>query len=440
MRTLAEWLALHESVHPQAIDLGLARVRSVAAALGLDTLACPVITVAGTNGKGSTVAHLEALFSARGARTGMFTSPHFLRYQERIRIGGQEVDEAALISAFERIEAARGATTLTFFEYNTLAALLLFATRAVDVAVLEVGLGGRLDATNLIAADVAVLASVGFDHRDWLGDTLEQIGAEKAGIFRAGRPAVLGTPHMPASVFATADALGTPLVIAERDFSWQIGAGSWDYRGLAVELEGLPPSALAGAIQYRNAATAFAACEALAADHGARPAVGRLLQRLGPLDVRAAAEALTRVRLAGRFQIVPGAVEWILDIAHNAPAAQVLAAQLRARPLPAAGGGRSGRTLAVIGVLTDKDAAAIAAALSPVIDAWIVCALPGPRGSDAASSAERLALPAGSPVMLADSVASGCEQARAQTQPGDRVVVCGSVYTVGPALEWLQIY
>src|SRR5580704_6969969 len=199
MRTLEDWLTLQESVHPQTIDMGLERVARVAGRLGVSEVDCPVITVGGTNGKGSVAAHLEALLAARGARVGLFTSPHLVRYHERIRVDAAEVDDAALIGAFERIEAARGATTLTFFEYNTLAALLIFAAREVDIAVLEVGLGGRLDATNLVDADVAVLVSVGFDHRDWLGDTLEQIGAEKAGIFRRDRPAVLGTADLPAT-------------------------------------------------------------------------------------------------------------------------------------------------------------------------------------------------------------------------------------------------
>src|ERR1700681_4175448 len=235
MRTLAEWLTLQESVHPKSIDMELTRVAAVARVLGIAEPAFPVMTVGGTNGKGSTVAHLEALLSALGASTGMFTSPHFIRYNERIRVNGDEVGDQELIAAFERIEAARGAITLTFFEYNTLAALLIFAQRAVDVAVLEVGLGGRLDATNLVAADVAVVASVGLDHRDWLGDTLELIGAEKAGIFRASKPAVLGTPSMPASVFATIAALGARALVAERDFSWRVSAAGWDYDGLRSE-------------------------------------------------------------------------------------------------------------------------------------------------------------------------------------------------------------
>src|SRR5205823_3814070 len=279
MRTLAEWLTLQESVHPKSIDMELTRVTAVARALGIAEPAFPVVTVGGTNGKGSTVAHLAALLGALGASTGMFTSPHFIRYNERIRVNGEEVADRELIAAFERIEAARGATTLTFFEYNTLAALLIFAQRAVDVAVLEVGLGGRLDATNLVAADVAVVASVGFDHRDWLGDTLELIGAEKAGIFRPGKPAVLGTPDMPASVFATIGALGARALIAERDFTWRVSGERWDYDGLGVSLRALPPPALAGAIQYRNAATAIAALEALGADAAPRARAGTDLRR-----------------------------------------------------------------------------------------------------------------------------------------------------------------
>jgi dihydrofolate synthase/folylpolyglutamate synthase len=441
MRTLADWLTLQESVHPKSIDMGLARVSSVARTLGLTDPASAVITVGGTNGKGSVAAHLEALLGGLGAHTGLFTSPHLVRYNERIRVAGAEVSDAELISAFERIEAARGATTLTFFEYNTLAALLIFAARGVDVAVLEVGLGGRLDATNLIDADVAVLASVGFDHRDWLGDTLELIGAEKAGIFRAQRPAVLGTADMPASVYAVLRARGARAVVAERDFLWRVAAHSWEYQGLAVTLADLPPPLLAGGVQYRNAATALAAVEALYGGDAPRAPVRALRGRLAAPDEHSLGAALTRVRLPGRFQVVPGEVEWILDIAHNEPAALTLAGQLRERPLPrpSALPRAAGRTFAVIGVLADKDAAAIAAALSPLIDRWIVCALPGPRGTSAAQLAQRLALPVRI-VQLAQSVSAGCEAARAAATAGDRVVVCGSLHTVGPALQWLGLY
>jgi dihydrofolate synthase/folylpolyglutamate synthase len=426
LRTLAEWLALQESVHPKTIDMGLARVSSVARTLGVDKPSSRVITVGGTNGKGSTVAHLDALLRAAGAATGMFTSPHFIRYNERIRVGGVEVEDAELISAFERIDAARGSTTLTFFEYNALAALMIFADRAVDVAILEVGLGGRLDAVNLVAADVGIVCSIGFDHRDYLGDSLEQIGAEKAGIFRSGRPAVLSTPDMPASVYSTLQTVGARAVVAERDFSWQVeaaaGLARWSYHGLRVALSNLPPSALEGSIQYRNASAAIAAIESLDAGY--------------TLNEQTVSQALRDVRLAGRFQVVPGPVEWILDIAHNEPAARVFAGHVRERGV---GGIVGGRTFAVVGILADKDAREIAAALEPLVDHWILCSLPGARGSSASDLANRLRLPPDQ-VTLANSVEEGCEAARAATVGGDRVIVFGSVYTVGPALRWLRVY
>ena len=427
-RSLEEWLALQEAVHPKSIDMGLARVAAVARRLGLERPAAVAITVAGTNGKGSTVAHLEALLLASGRTTGLFTSPHLIRYNERIRVNGVEVADPELIAAFERIEAARGATTLTFFEYNTLAALAIFARRRVEFALLEVGLGGRLDATNLVDADVAVLCSVGLDHRDYLGETVEQIGAEKAGIFRRARPAVLGTASMPTSVYSAIERLGAVALVAERDFSWQVREGGrWSYRGLELTLADLPPPALAGTVQYRNAATSLAALEALSVVAGAADP-----SRAVRLDARFVAAGLARVRLAGRFQVVPGPIEWILDIAHNPPAAEVLAAELRVRPC-------AGRTLAVVGILADKDAAAIAARLAPVVDRWILCTLPGPRGSRAAELAGRLGALAREPT-LAASVREGCEAARTAARPGDRVLVCGSVRTVGRALEWLQVY
>lgn len=449
-KTLDDWLTLQESVHPKTIDMGLDRVAAVARALGVDKPACPVITVGGTNGKGSTVVHLDALLRAAGASTGMFTSPHFIRYNERIRVDGVEVGDDALVAAFERIESARGTTTLTFFEYNALAALVIFAERGVDVAILEVGLGGRLDAVNLVDADVAIVCSIGLDHRDWLGDTVELIGAEKAGIFRSGRPAVLGTDDMPASVYSVIDALKALPVVAGKDFTWRVeegraGGARWSYQGLRLALRDLPPSALVGSIQYRNAATALAAVEALQMSASAGVmAEGRrpLLAGSRPLELneRTVGEALRSVRLAGRFQIVAGPVEWILDIAHNEPAAAIFARHVRERPMPPmARSTGKGRTFAVVGILGDKDAKAIAGALEPLVDHWIVCALPGPRGVSAESLAQRLSLATGE-VTLAASVAAGCEIARASAEPGDRVIVFGSVYTVGPALQWLGIY
>ena len=419
MRTLAEWLELQDSVHPKSIDLGLERVAWVADALGLRPVPYRVITVGGTNGKGSTVAHLEMLLRALGLRTGTFTSPHLVRYNERIRLDGEEASDAELIGAFERIEAARGATTLTFFEYSTLTALLIFAARGVAVSVLEVGLGGRLDATNIIDADVAVLASVGMDHRDYLGEDLESIGREKAGIFRSGRPVVLGCAKMPESVFAAIAALGAHALIARRDFTWQVaGNGRWSYQG-HQSFEDLAPPGLAGVIQYQNAATALAALEAL-----------RLPQQLDPKLISA---ALSRTRLAGRFQILPGPVEWILDVAHNEPAARVLARHLAARA-------RVPRTFAVTGILRDKDAAGIGRALAPQVDHWILCTLPGARGSAASELAGRMGETIDGDAEQALSVHEGCARARALARPGDRVLVFGSFIVVGSALQWLGLY
>jgi dihydrofolate synthase/folylpolyglutamate synthase len=432
--------------------MGLARVTTVARLLGVDKPAYPVITVGGTNGKGSTVVHLEGLLRAAGAATGMFTSPHFLRYNERIRVNGVEVKDAELVAAFERIEAARDTTTLTFFEFNALAALVIFAERGVDVAVLEVGLGGRLDAVNLVDADVGVVCSIGFDHRDYLGDTLDLIGTEKAGIFRAGRPAVLGTDEMPASIYASIESLGARAIVAGKDFRWHVEDASqhWSYQGLRLSLHDLPPSALSGSIQYRNASTALAAIEALEtrmADIAMTPG-RRALPKL-VLNERSVGEALRNVRLAGRFQVTrvsvtPGmqggpSIEWILDIAHNEPAAAIFARHVRERPMPAAERGNLARTFAVVGILGDKDAKAIAAHLEPLVDHWILCGLPGPRGTSAEQLAGRLCLSADR-MTLAASVEAGCERARTMAGPGDRVLVFGSVYTVGPALSWLGIY
>lgn len=421
--------------------MGLTRVTAVARVLGVDKPRYPVITVGGTNGKGSTVVHLDTFLRTAGVTTGMFTSPHFIRYNERIQVGGVEVTDEELVAAFDRIEQARGTTTLTFFEFNVLATLVIFADRAVDVAILEVGLGGRLDAANLVDADVAIVCSIGFDHRDYLGDTLELIGAEKAGIFRSGRPAVLGTDAMPASVYAAIAALQARPVVAGKDFSWHVEEARpgvearWSYNGLLLSLRNLPPSALAGSIQYRNAATALAALEALemmlptiAATPG-RELSAALRDPLA-LNEQTVTAALRTVSLPGRFQAVQvDSVEWILDIAHNEPAAAIFANHVRERPA-------QGRTFAVAGILGDKDAGAIARLVGPVVDHWILCGVPGPRGTSAEELAKRMALP-DSRVTLAATVEAGCEVARTTAKPGDRVLVFGSFHTVGPALQWL---
>jgi dihydrofolate synthase/folylpolyglutamate synthase len=417
-RTLDDWLAYQQQLHPQQIDLGLERVRVVADRLALLPPRGRTAIVGGTNGKGSTAAFLAALAQAHGARAGLFTSPHLVRYHERIRIDGAEAQDAQLIEAFERIESARGGESLTFFEFNTLAALLLFRAAEVDVTVLEVGLGGRLDATNLVDADVAVLCSVGMDHRDWLGDTLEAIGAEKAGIFRPGQAVVVGAA-MPVTVDAALRALECRVQAAEVDFHWQVHDDRhWDYRAGTLRLERLPPPALGGAIQYRNAACALSALT--------------LLRGPAPIAQSAVAAALRSVSLPGRLQFVPGAVEWVFDVAHNEPAAAILAGELSARPV-------RGRTFVIFGMLADKDVAAVAAQLAPLADHWLLCTLDGPRALRAEELRARIGATRGSSELCAD-VPEATARAASQSRPGDRVLVCGSFHTVGPALQARGLY
>ncbi len=419
MRSLADWLEQQTKSHPRSIDLTLDRVRAVGRRLGLLAPAHRVITVAGTNGKGSTVTYLDAVLRAHGLRCGRFTSPHLNRYNERICIDGVEATDAELIASFERIEAARASDTLTFFEYNALAALYCFQRRGVDVAVLEVGLGGRLDATNIIDADVGVVCSIGIDHTEWLGDSLEGIGREKAGIFRAGRPAVLGSTQMPRSVFEVIDEIGAHALVPGRDYFSLRREDSWDFECGTARLRDLPLPALSGAHQLNNAATALAAIVSL-------PGATRLFGD-------SVASALRSVWLPGRFQIVPGTVEWVLDVAHNVPAAEELRTNLRSLPRR--------RTFAVCGILGDKDIRGISAVLAEQIDTWIAVRLAGPRAVATEELATRL--PPGAVVAAhAQDVAQGCalaqQMARDLATPA-RVLVFGSFLTVGPALEFLEI-
>jgi dihydrofolate synthase/folylpolyglutamate synthase len=419
---LPDWLAHQQAQHPNAIELGLDRVRDVAQRLDLLPLAYPSIIVGGTNGKGSTVAFLTALSRAAGRRTGTYTSPHLQRYNERIAIDGVPVDDATLIRAFERIEQARGDTPLTFFEYGTLAAFVIFDEAKVEAAVIEVGLGGRLDATNIIDADVAVLCSVGLDHQDWLGPTTEDIGREKSGIFREGRPVVLGAPEMPQSVYDAIARLQCRAQQLDRDFFFEAGSSGWRWQSAQHTFEALPMPALKGPIQLRNAATAMAAFMAW--------------ERVCPKPTRELlAQGLTTASLRGRFQCLaprqPDEPEWILDVAHNEDSARVLAEGLKALPV-------RGKTVGVVGILQDKDAETIGEALAGVIDEWVLCGLDGPRGGSAEALRARLPVHCRS-VALAPDVSHGCATARALTGHGDRIVVFGSFHVVGPALDWLGL-
>ncbi len=445
---LADWLAWQETLHPSKIDLGLERLRRVLARLQWQPPTCPVITIGGTNGKGSSVALTSSILAQAGYRVGTFSSPHLRRYNERIHVATREVSDASLIAAFERIDMARESDTLTFFEFNALAALLVFETACLDAIVLEVGMGGRLDAVNVVDADVALVTSVALDHCDWLGADVATIAREKAGIFRAGQPAIFGSRELPLSIVESAQQLGSDLRCLGRDFDWHIDdAGTWDWRGRQTSYRGLPRPALAGDVQFDNAAAVLGVLECLAA-------------RL-PLERTAIERGLRSVRLPGRFQIVPvaaatanamtsattiatanapanattsaaaGPAEWILDVAHNPEAARMLAAQLAARPC-------AGRTIAVCGILADKDIEGIAAQLRAHVDAWIVTGLGGARSLAPQVLADRLRRAGIAEVSCVSQVAAACQAAEAIARPSDRIVVFGSFLTVGPALEFLE--
>jgi dihydrofolate synthase/folylpolyglutamate synthase len=409
VRTLAEWLGFIERQHPKAIALGLERVAAVYRRMRI-ALSCPVITVGGTNGKGSCCAMLEAMLRAAGYRTGLYTSPHLVRYNERVRIAGAEAPDEALVASFEAVEGARGAVPLTYFEYGTLGALWLFARENVEALVLEVGLGGRLDAVNVVDADCAVLTSIGIDHIDFLGPDRESIGREKAGIFRAGRAAVIAQPQPPSSVL---QAPGVHYLIG-RDFGYTDERSQWTYWGPAGKRGGLGPPALRGAMQLRNAAAAMCALDCLR-------------ERLA-LDMQAVRRGLAEVALPGRFQVLPGRPRVILDVAHNPQAAQVLADNLAAS-------GFAPQTIAVCGMLRDKDIDGVLATLAPQITHWHLASLAGPRAASADQLAQHLSAAA---VERFATPAEAFAAALKRAGQDDKIVVFGSFLTVGEVLGWLQ--
>jgi len=412
--TLGQWLDYIERQHPKTVELGLQRVGAVRAALGVNP-AFPVITVGGTNGKGSCCALLEAVLLAAGYRVGCYTSPHLLRYNERVRVGGREADDAALCSAFERVEAARGDIPLTYFEFGTLAALLVFDEARIEVAVLEVGLGGRLDAVNAFDADCALVAGIDLDHAEYLGNTREAVGFEKAGIFRAGRPAVCADRAPPQALLAHAARIGAPLLCLGRDFDCIAEAGQWQYRGSGGARFGLPYPALRGVHQLDNAAACIAALDCLR-------------ERL-PVTAQDIRNGLVHVALPARFQVLPGRPAVVLDVAHNPQAARALAANLDTLPA-------DGATIAVCGILKDKDIAGIIAALSPHITRWHVATLEGPRGAHAAQLAdEAQRAGVGVPVARHADVAAAWYAACEEAGENDKIIVFGSFLTVAAVMR-----
>ena len=413
-KTLADWLRYLETLHPKSIALGLERARTVYDRLSI-VPACPVFTVAGTNGKGSTSAFIERMLAAAGYRAGLYTSPHLLRYNERVRIAGREASDDELVDAFQTIEAVRGDVPLTYFEFGTLAALWLFVRARLDALVLEVGLGGRLDAVNIVDADVALVTTIALDHVDYLGATREDIGREKAGIFRPGRTAVCEDPNPPASLVEHARAIGAPLLRRGIDFDARIEDKQWRYSGPSDAKYSLPHPALRGRHQIANAAAALTAIETLR-------------DRL-PVNMGAIRDALVGIELAGRLQVLPGRPVIVLDVAHNPEAVSVLAENLGAMRFHP-------QTIAVFAIMADKDIDGVIAAVRGRVERWLVATLPPPRGATAEQLRQRLEKAGVSPNAIErfETPDAAYAAARGMATEADRIIVFGSFLTVAAAL------
>ncbi len=423
MKSLTDWLAHCAAMHPKTMDLSLERTVQVARALGI-RFEVPVITVAGTNGKGSTCAMLESIARHAGYRTGLYQKPELVHFTERCKINGHAVEEALLLPHFEAVERARGTTTLTQFEFTTLAIARCLAMAEVDVVILEVGLGGRYDSVNAFDCDCAVITSIDLDHMEWLGPDRESIGLEKAQIMRPGRPCIVSDPLPPASVVRHGESIGADLWLAGRDFSHQGDRQQWSWAAhhgaVKRRYSGMAYPALRGANQLINASGAIAALIAL--------------QHRLPINAQAVRTGLALVELPGRFQIVPGQPTLVLDVAHNAQSVAALAANLDAM-------GYHPRTHAVFGAMADKDIPALLAHIAPLIDAWHLCPLASPRSARVddlvamvgAAAAGRIG---GAPTVQrhADPPAA-LAAAVAAAEPADRIVVFGSFYTVGGVLK-----
>lgn len=417
--SLQGWLAWQEGLHPKAIDLGLERVTRVFRALNPQADKPPTITVAGTNGKGSCIAFLEAVYRAQGYRVGAYTSPHIVKYNERIKIDGQPVDDARICAAFERIEAVRDGISLSYFEFGTLAALEIFRRSGVDVQLLEVGLGGRLDAVNIVDADAAVVSSICIDHSDWLGETREAIGREKAGIFRSNKPAIIGDPEPPASLIDCAQHTHTQLRRIGCEFGYRKKSASWDWYTDDRTLHDLPFPALQGEHQFRNASAVLTAMD-------------MLLDTL-PVSEEAIKQGLAQVRLAGRFQLITDApVPVLLDVGHNPQAARTLLEHITTL--------YPGRTIhAVFAMMKDKDIKGVISIMRPVVRNWFISPLPNPRAADPAT------IRAAFETLGVERVRSGFKDfsetfaaAGAEAGQNDLILVFGSFFLVSEYLSRLE--
>lgn len=412
--SLAEWLAYQETLHPKAIDLGLARIREVLARLDLPVTRAFTISVAGTNGKGSCMAMLDSILRAQGYRVGCYTSPHILRYNERIALDGAPASDERLVKAFDRIESVRGDISLSFFEFGTLAALILFSEEDLDFHLLEVGLGGRLDAVNVVDADIALIASIDIDHQEWLGDNRESIGFEKAGIIRPGKPVVIGDPDAPSSVLAVARDAGSPCLRSGVDFSYEVVGQTWTWQGGNQHIESLPWPAIPGDHQFLNASAVIQCLS--------------LLDESRTVSREALAKGLKSVRLPGRFQYFPGDVPVLLDVAHNPQSVGILARHLQ-KHYP----GRKVR--AVFSVMRDKDIKGIVRLIQDNVDAWYLAPLNMTRAASPVELGEILHNAGVERVNSGfGSVGEALEAARSASGPGDMVLVFGSFFLVSDYL------
>ncbi len=413
--SLPDWLARLETFSPREIDLGLDRVNQV-----LDRLALQrpkrVFHVAGTNGKGSCVAMLEALLLHDGACVGSYTSPHMMRYNERIRVNGREASDEQIVAAFERIEALRSNVPLTYFEYGTLAALVVFADANIDSAILEVGMGGRLDAVNAVEPDAGIITNISLDHCDWLGEDIETIAVEKAGIMRRGKPIIFASKNMPRTIGERAKAVRADLLAAGHDYDWSLQREGWTWRGSQQRLENLTRPAMPGEHQLENAAAVLAMLEA----------AGRSdLLRAETID-----EAFSGLMLAGRMQRIDGPHRYLLDVAHNAAAATALANTLGAQE-------HRGQTVAIIGVLDDKDVAGIVSPLVAHVDHWIAVTADSPRAIESGELSRQVANLSNRACLAAESLNQALEHAQSLASTDDQILVTGSFYLVGPILSEL---
>jgi dihydrofolate synthase/folylpolyglutamate synthase len=418
--SLPEWLAWLETLSPKEIDLGLERVRAVLERLQLQ-MPEHLLLVAGTNGKGSSVAMLDALLNAADLRVGTYTSPHLVRYNERVAIGGVPVSDDELVAAFARVEALRKDLSLTYFEYGTLAAMAIFSARELDAWILEIGLGGRLDACNAVEPTASLITNIALDHCDWLGADVESIAVEKAGVMRNGVPTVFGSRQVPQSLLRAAETSGANLALLGRDFDYEANAdGSWNWAGRAVSLSALQPPGLQGEFQLGNAAAVLALVEAAG------------IERV--LDPERVNRVLPGVHLPGRLQAVTAAgAHWLLDVAHNPAGAAVLAEALAAAP-------EAGRTFAIVGVVDDKDVEGIALPLSPIVDEWIAVTADSPRAIRSDELARRISNACNRPCRIAESLRDAMEYAQRNVAENDRILLTGSFFLIGPALRILELY